>query len=198
MGCSVVNGRAYPRGDRVAVAVWCLALPLAACAPVSDPSVGLSVEESEALIEQAPRSELTPEVVAEAFALGTRATDVQRDLLERDLVGRTVEWQFAVYEVSYAEGRYKITSQPIPIQDPEAAPLLRVVAFVLPQGEADDALLRAVQTDDVIRVRGIVQEIRARTIVTIVPAVVVASKHASQAVSRNPEAEPVNQVEAMS
>ena len=53
-------------------------------------------------------------------------------------------------------GRYKVTSQAIPIQSSEAAPLLRVVAFIRPQGDADDMLLRAVQTDDVIRVRGIV------------------------------------------
>ena len=51
-------------------------------------------------------------------------------------------------------------------------PLLRVMVFVVPQGEADQALLMKVKTDDVIRVRGIVQEIRARAVV-VVPGVVV-------------------------
>ena len=47
-----------------------------------------------------------------------------------------------------------------------------MVAILLPQNEADDALLRAVKTDDVIRIRGVVQEVRLRTIAVIMPAVV--------------------------
>lgn len=153
--------------------VLLLTVLLAACAPVPDPSAGLSVEESVQLIEQVAPSDLSPETVAEAFALGSRATDVQREDLTQSLVGHRVEWSFPVYEVEYAEGRYTVTSQPIPIQDPEAAALTRVMAFVIPQSEADEALLRAVKTDDVIRIRGIVQEIRLRTFVVVVPAVVV-------------------------
>jgi hypothetical protein len=154
------------------VAAVSLSLMLVACAPVPDPSAGLSVEESVQLIEQVEPNELSPETVAEAFALGSRATDVQRDDITHALVGHRVEWSFPVYEVEYAEGRYTVTSQPIPIQDPEAAALTRVMAFVIPRSEADDALLRAVKTDDVIRIRGIVQEIRLRTFVVVVPAVV--------------------------
>ena len=52
---------------------------------------------------------------------------------------------------------------------------------MIPQNDADDALLQAVKTDDVIRVRGIVQEIRLRTIVAIVPAIVVSSDRAANA-----------------
>ena len=151
--------------------VLLLTVLLAACAPVPDPSAGLSVEESVQLIEQVAPSDLSPETVAEAFALGSRATDVQREDLTQSFVGHRVEWSFPVYEVEYAEGRYTVTSQPIPIQDPEAAALTRVMAFVIPQSEADEALLRAVKTDDVIRIRGIVQEIRLRTFVVVVPAV---------------------------
>jgi hypothetical protein len=148
-------------------------LLLAGCAPVPDPSAGLSVEEAVQLIEQVAPSGLAPETVAEAFALGSRATDVQREDLTQSLMGHRVEWSFPVYEVEYAEGRYTVTSQPIPIQDPEAAALTRVMAFVIPRSEEDHALLRAVKTDDVIRIRGIVQEIRLRTFVVVVPAVVV-------------------------
>ena len=152
---------------------WVLVLLLAGCAPVPDPSAGLSVEESVQLIEQVAPSDLSPETVAETFALGSRATDVQREDLTQSLVGHRVEWSFPVYEVQFSEGRYTVTSQAIPIQDPEAAALTRVMAIVIPRSEEDDALLRAVKTDDVIRVRGIVQEIRLRTFVVVVPAVVV-------------------------
>ena len=170
-GLTDVPGR---EGRAHACGVVVLSLVLAAgCAPVPDPSAGLSVEESVQLIEQVAPSELSPETVAEAFALGSRATDVQRDDITQSLVGHRVEWSFPVYEVEYAEGRYTVTSQPIPIEDTEAAALTRVMAFVIPRSEADEKLLRAVKTDDVIRIRGIVQEIRLRTFVVVVPAVVV-------------------------
>jgi hypothetical protein len=138
--------------------------------------VGLSVAEAVALIEQAPRSDLTPETVAEAFALGTRATNVQREMLDSKLIGRVIEWEFQVYDVELTDGRFTVTSRAIPIADADAVPLLRVMAYVLPQDEADDALLRAVKTDDLIQIRGIVQEIRLRTVVVIVPAVVITGR----------------------
>ena len=153
--------------------VLLLSVLLGACAPVPDPSAGLSVEETVKLIEQVAPSGLAPETVAEAFALNSRATDVQRDDLTQALVGHSIEWSIPVFDVQYAEGRYTVTSQPIPITDPNAAALTRVMAIVVPQSEADDALLRAVKTDDMIRIRGIVQEIRVRTFVVVVPAVVV-------------------------
>ena len=168
-------------GREVVGSVWtaCGALALfgllAGCAPIADPSAGLPVDEAIAALDAAPRSELTAEAVAEAFALGSRATDVQRDLLQAELVGHVVEWNLPVFDVALAEGRYRVTSQALPITDADAAPLLRVVAFVLPRNEADDALLRAVKTGDVVRIRGQVQEIRLRTVVVVVPGVVVGS-----------------------
>ena len=150
-----------------------LSVLVTACAPVPDPSAGLTPEESVALIDQVESSDIALETIAETFALGSRSTDVQRENLTAGLVGHRVEWDIPVYEVSYSEGRYEVTSQPIPIKDPEAAALIRVMAFVIPRSKADDELLQAVKTDDVIRVRGIVQEIRLRTIVAVVPAVVI-------------------------
>jgi hypothetical protein len=148
---------------------------LAGCAPIADPSVGLPVDEAIAALDAAPRSELTAEAVAEAFALGSRATDVQRDLLQAELVGHVVEWNLPVFDVALADGRYRVTSQALPITDADAAPLLRVVAFVLPRNAADDTLLRAVKTGDVVRIRGQVQEIRLRAVVVMVPGVVTGS-----------------------
>ena len=104
------------------VAAWVIGLLglISGCAPVPDPSAGLSTEESIALIDQVEASDVTLETIAEAFALNTRATDVQRENLQAELVGRRVEWDIPVYEVSLSDGRYEVTSQPIPIQDAEA------------------------------------------------------------------------------
>ena len=132
-----------------------LSVLLAACAPVPDPSAGLTPEGSIALIDQVEPSDISLETIAETFAIGSRSTDVQRENLTASLIGHRVEWDIPVYEVSYSGGRYEVTSQPIPIQDPEAAALIRVMAFVIPRSKADEELLQAVKTDDVIRVRGV-------------------------------------------
>jgi hypothetical protein len=133
----------------------------------------MSTEESIAAIMAATPNPITPEQVAEAFALGTNATDVQREMIERDLVGSVVEWTIQVYDVEFTEGRYKVMSQAIPIQSTEAVQLLRVAAFVQAQSPKDDALLRAIQTGDALRIRGMVREIQLRTVLVIWPGVVV-------------------------
>lgn len=56
----------------------------------------------------------------------------------------------------------------------ETGPLLRIVGLLQPQSPADDELLRAIEMDGVIWIRGLVQAIVPTTIVTIGPAVVVA------------------------
>lgn len=130
-----------------------------------------SIEEQLAEIANAEINPVTPEDVSEAFALGSDFTDLQRDLLKKELIGSVVEWRLPVYEVEFAEGLYKITSQALPIQSKEAVQLLRAVAFVAPSSDADHDLMRKVKTNDMITVRGRVQDIMLRTVVVIGPAV---------------------------
>jgi len=162
------------RETTVRVLAAALLAVLAGCGSGSDePAPVQSTAELIATIMQATPGPMTPEQVAEAFALGSSSTDLQRELIEKDLVGSVVEWDIRVYEVSYAGGRYKITSQPISIASVDAIQLTRVVALIQAQSNEDDDLLRAVRTDDVLRIRGVVQDIVLRTVVTIGPAVVV-------------------------
>ena len=168
--------------------VLLLSVLLAACgevavpesAPVDTPAEGapaqLSIEEVIAAIQAATPNPVTPEQVAETFAFGTRATNVQREMMTNELVGSVVEWDLVVFEVAFADGRYKVTSQPIQIQSPDAVQLVSVVAWVQAQGPADDAYLRSVKTDDPIRIRGVVQGIFWRTMVRIGPGVVVGDR----------------------
>ena len=162
------------RGTMVGVLAVSLLITVAGCGGGTDePAPVQSIAELIATIMQATPNPVTPEQVAEAFALGSDSTDLQRELIEKDLVGSVVEWDIRVYEVSYADGRYKVTSQPIPIASADAIQLTRVVALIQAQSNEDDDLLRAVRTDDVLRIRGVVQDIVLRTVVTIGPAVVV-------------------------
>ena len=141
--------------------------------PVDDRSATMSIEEAVAAIKQATPNPITPEAVAETFALGGAATDIQREMMEKALVGSVVEWDLVVFNVKLAKDRYELTSQPIQIQSPAPVQLVSVVALIQSQGPEDDALLQKVKTGDPIRIRGLVQGIRLRTIVAIGPGVVV-------------------------
>ena len=157
--------------DRRGAFLVCLALT--GCGgPGIDPAAMESLPRQVEEIRQATANPMTPEQVGEAYALGSKATDLQRELIEKKLVGSVVEWNLTVYEVDVAEGVYKVTSQPIKVSSADAVQLLRVVALVQAQGAADDELMRTIQTDDAIRIRGRVQGIVLRTIVEIWPAVV--------------------------
>jgi hypothetical protein len=154
---------------------------IAGCGEITDPgdpsadgaTPQMSIEEIVAALQAATPNPVTPEAVAETFALGTNATDVQREMMEKALIGSVVEWDLVVYEVAYADGRYELTSQPIPIQSEHGVPLVHVLAYLHAQGPADDAFLRSMKTDDPIRIRGVVQDIFLRTMVKVGPGVVV-------------------------
>jgi len=171
---SPIQARTRRRRTTVEVLAATLLMTLAGCGGSSDaPPPEQTTTELLATIMQATPNPVTPEQVAEAFALGSNSTDLQRELIEKDLVGSVVEWDIRIYEVSYADGRYKVTSQPIPITSATATPLIRVVALIQAQGDKDNDTLRTVKTNDVLRIRGLVRDIVLRTVVTISPAVVI-------------------------
>jgi hypothetical protein len=147
---------------------------LAGCTPVNDPSAGMSVTQTIALVDQTPASDLELAGLVEAFAFGTRVSDAQRVTLERQLVGRRVEWDIPVNDVRYVEGRFELATTAIPSANrAEAVPVLRVVAFVVPRNDAEQARLMQLRTDDTIRIRGVVQELRKGKVVVVVPAIIV-------------------------
>ena len=182
-GTNGVNNRATRWRAFTAIGALLLSSLLGGCGEVASPDTTPeggspaqpSIEVVLAALQAATPNPVTPEAVAETFALGTNATDVQREIMKQDLVGSVVEWDLVVYEVEYAEGKYAVTSQPIQIPSPNALQLVSVVAWVRSRGPDDDAFLRSVKTDEPIRIRGVVQGIRFRTVVAIGPAVVVGS-----------------------
>ncbi len=124
-------------------------------------------------ITGAKTNPIAPEQVSEVFALGSESTDLQRDTLRKELVGSVVEWEIQVYEIDYADGVYKVTSQPNPIKSKQAVNMLRASFSLCPQDERDHDLLLKAKTNDRIKIRGKVQDIMLRTVVLIAPAVLV-------------------------
>jgi hypothetical protein len=140
------------------------------CSRIPDPVAPLSAEEVSVQIERAPRSARKANELAEAFALNSRATEVQRDMLTADVVGHAVTWDVTVYDIESSEGRLKLTSQVIPVTDNDALPMLRVQAMFLPANSADLTRIRSLRTGDPVRIRGVVKEIWLRTLVVLAPA----------------------------
>lgn len=142
----------------------------AGCAPVGDvPEI--SVREALAQLQPIRPVELPLEPIAEALAFNTRSTEVQRDALEKQLVGNAIQWSIKVYEVTQDGEAFKILSQPVPIIDPNATALLRVLAVVFPQSEQDRSAIAALRTGDTVAVKGFVRSITLRTVLTVHPAV---------------------------
>ncbi len=135
-----------------------------------------SAAEQLAEITSTKTNPVAPEQVSEVFALGSEFTDLQRDILRKELVGSVVEWDIQVYEIEYTDGVYKVTSQPIPIKSKQAINMLRASFAVYPQDERDHELLRKAKTNDRIKIRGKVQDLVLRTVVLIEPAVLTTKK----------------------
>jgi hypothetical protein len=121
-------------------------------------------------ITSAKTNPIAPEQVSEVFALGSDFTDLQRDLLRKEMIGSVVEWDILVYEIAYADEVYKVTSQPIPIKSRQAVNMLRASFSVYPQDERDHELLQKAKTNDRLMIRGKVQDVVLRTVVLIEPA----------------------------
>jgi hypothetical protein len=150
-----------------------LALALVGCTDSNDvPATTQHVAQLGSLADST-LNPMTPEAVAEAFALGSESTDLQRERIQKELIGNVVEWRIPVYEIELAEGTYKVTSQPFPTQSNRSVQLLRAVVFISAQSDADEEFLQQTKTNDTISIRGTVQNIILRTVVSISPAIVV-------------------------
>ena len=130
------------------------------------------MEEVEQILASAPRSKVPLREVAETFAWGSTATDLQRERLKQVLIGHVVEWEIAVYEVSLEDGRYTITSKADPGANPGSISLISVRALVVPRDDTDRQLIEALKTGDRLQLRGVVQDVVIRVVVTVGPAVV--------------------------
>ena len=148
-----------------------LLVSLFGCGDQPDESqVHQSLKQQLAEIASAQVNPVTPEQVSEIFALGSDFTDLQRDLLNKELIGSVVEWRLKVYEVEFEQGLYKVTSQQLPIKSKQAVPLLRAAVLIVPSSDNDHDLMRKVKTNDMITIRGRVRDIVLRTVVVIEPA----------------------------
>ena len=151
----------------LAVALW----GISACSPAD--SVRNQVREPATKVttldERTP-GDLALSEIAEVMALNSRATQLQREALEKRLPGSIVQWKVIVYDVKQDGDHYRILSQPVSITDPGAVPLLRVMAVVHPASSADHQRIAALKTGDPVTIKGVAEEVTMRALVTLQPA----------------------------
>ena len=152
------------------VLVFSLVL-LGGCGNPSDPPASArEVAAQVQAVAEADPLQLDLREIAEAFALNTRATSVQRERLELQLREAVVRWRIVVHEVMLEEGVYKIVSEPAPIRDADATALLRVVAIVHPRSDSDRQRIEALRTGDTVELQGRAKGVLLRTVLTLQPA----------------------------
>lgn len=142
-------------------------------------------------LDKAPINAVSPEVIAETFAINSPATDVQRENMHAALVGAVIEWNIPIYDIQRDADLYKITTQPFPIESHDAIPLLRAVVTISPRDDADLQVLHGAKTNDVLQIRGQIRDIALRTVVVIQPAVLAAHPRAGPAIKTSPVEAPL-------
>lgn len=115
--------------------------------------------------------------VSNVFSLGGNATDLQRELIHKQLVGSVVRWTVKIYEISSADGgNYRVVSEPPLTDTTKGMSLLHVQAIVTPRSAADIQAMQSAKTGDSIVIKGRVQDIVLRGAVVIQPAILVEAK----------------------
>lgn len=115
--------------------------------------------------------------VSDVFSLGGNATDLQRELMHKQLMGSVVRWTVKIYEISSAEGgNYRVVSDPPLTDTTKGLSLLHVQAIVTPRSDADIQVLKSAKTGDSMVIKGRVQDIVLRGAVVIQPAILEKTK----------------------
>lgn len=154
-----------------AAALVCAAL-LAGCGEAPPPRPDLLSAQEVASMRAAPVVPLAWDEVAATFALGGPHTDLQRQLMSKQLIGQVVEWRVKVYDVQSEAGGIQLISAPADIDVPGAVNLMSVYALIPASDAKSLTLLSAAQTGTVLTVRGRVRQMTLRAAVVLAPATV--------------------------
>lgn len=93
------------------------------------------------------------------FALGSDFTNLQRDLLRKELVGSVVEWDIQFLRNCLRRRDLQGHVPADSIKSRQAVNMLRSNISVYPQDEQDHELLRKAKTNDRMKIRGKVQDV---------------------------------------
>jgi len=91
-------------------------------------------------------------VLADAFNLDSKYTDLQREKLLKDIKGKVVDWVIEVYEIKKSGSNYTIqTPTRFAKEDSEVA----LVVELTTQSKSEDDFIAGLKTGDRIRIKGV-------------------------------------------
>lgn len=121
-------------------------------------------------LETAQLSALTPDgELAQIFTYGSNFTDLQRQLKLKEIRGKVVDWRLPVYEVKQSGNDYIIQTSTGKLFEEK---LIGTILTVTPRNEDDRRLIERLKTGDLVRFKGIIDDITLRHL-DIKPAILV-------------------------
>jgi hypothetical protein len=125
---------------------------------------------------------VNPAELADLFTIGSKGTDIQRDMKEKEITGKTIEWKgLEVYEVSKSGACFRIQTSS------KAGVFPGTFVKACPPEGGDEAMIVGLKTGDLITVKGKIDGISMRN-VEIEPAVVSKGAGGGSAVESKPAA----------
>lgn len=124
-------------------------------------------------LERAPSENISPKgELAEIFSYGSDFTDLQRQLKFKEIQGRVIEWRLPVYEVKQSGDGYTIQTSSHPKGDVFGPKLIATFLRISPRSEEDRRFVERLKTGDVVKVKGIIEDVTMRSL-NIKPAILV-------------------------
>jgi hypothetical protein len=143
---------------------------LASCSEAPSPNTSSEPVPAVHGLKDTPVMPIALQEVVDAYVLGGKSTDLQREAMTAKLVGATVSWRFKVYDIAKENDRYRVMSELMDGSEPEAFGKFTVVAFVTPRDEQDDQALLKLQTGSEVEIRGRVDGVLVRMALVLSPA----------------------------
>lgn len=116
---------------------------------------------------------ITLSQVSDVFSFGGQATDLQRELMRKKLLGSVVRWRIKIYDISSEEGGdFRVVSEPPFVDADNGLSLLHIQARVTPRSDADIQVISSSKTGDSMVIKGRIEDIFLRTAIIIQPAII--------------------------
>lgn len=110
------------------------------------------------LLEQTKADKIEPTgELADAFNLMSKHTDIQREILEKSIKGKIVEWKLPVYEVSKKKDYYRIQTQESvgnPFDQATYKKYVGTFIEIKPRNDEEKNFIESIKTDEYIQIKG--------------------------------------------
>ncbi len=110
--------------------------------------------------------------LSEIFTFDSKYTDLQRDNKAKEIIGKVVQWQLPVYEVSKSGDGYKVQTQSQIGFGGFARNFVGTFVYITPRTDEDRHIIEGLKTGDIISFKGRINGTSLRSL-TVKPAIIV-------------------------